>query len=257
MKVILRLQNSTIVNEVPIEANTGLTIGRSSNSDFKVSDALMSATHCRITLVPPKLEIIDLDSKNGTYINGIRIEQADIFLGDEIKIGSTKISILQDKMDENSINALTFPGKPIDRGIQNLQLDFTGARTINQNNYKTENRNDKRPTDGSIDKEVETRIKANSKIKLSKQEIKLKYKKNSSLAATLDGVLMIFALALPLIIVNFLFLMKLSFLQDRRLETILFAEILSVSLIYLINFKLLKFSLGEKLTGIQSKYLNQ
>lgn len=257
MKVILRLQNSTIVSEIPMDANTSVVIGRSSRTDFKVTDELMSGTHCKITLIPPRLEVVDLDSKNGTYINGIRIEQAEIFLGDEIKIGSTKISLLQEKMDQNSINALTFPGRAIDRGVHNLQLDFTGARTINQNLYRTVSTNDKRPTDGSINKEVETRIKAHSKIKLSKQEIKLKYKKNSSIAATFDGILMILSLALPLIVVNFLFLMKLPVLEGRRLEVILIAEFVCVSLIYFINFKLMKFSLGEKLTGIQKKYLSQ
>lgn len=257
MKVILRLQNSTVVNEVAIEANNSVIFGRSSRATFKITDEMMSATHCQIMLNPPRLEIIDLGSKNGTYLNGIRIEQAEVFLGDEIKIGGTKLTIMQDKMDPKTISALTFPGRAVDRNAHNLQLDFTGARTINQSMLKSVSKNDKRPTSGSIDKEVETRIAAHSKIKLSKQEIKLKYKKKSSLASTLDAVLIIFSLAAPLFVINLLALMRLPILEGKKLEAILITEVASVLFVYLMNFKVMKFSFGEKLTGIQSKYLNQ
>ena len=63
MKVILRIENSTVVNEIPLDANTGVVIGRSSRSDFKVIDEIMSGTHCKITLIPPRLELQDLESK--------------------------------------------------------------------------------------------------------------------------------------------------------------------------------------------------
>lgn len=257
MKVTLRLQNSTVVNEVTLEANTSVIFGRSSSSTFKVSDVMMSGTHCQIMLTPPRLEIIDLASKNGTYLNGIRIEQAELFLGDEIKIGGTKISILQDKMDPATVSALTFPGRAVDRNAHNLQLDFTGARSINQNMLKTVSKNDKRPTSGSINKEVETRIAAHSKIKLSKQEIRLKFKKMASLASTLDAVLMILSLAAPLLVINFLIMMRLPALDGHKIEAIGISVAASSLFVYLVNFKLMKFSLGEKLTGIQNKYLNQ
>jgi pSer/pThr/pTyr-binding forkhead associated (FHA) protein len=257
VKVTLRLQNSTVVNEVTIEANTSVVFGRSSKATFKVSDEMMSATHCQILLTPPRLEIIDLSSKNGTYLNGIRIEQAEIFLGDEIKIGGTKISINQDKLDPITVSALTFPGRAVDRNAHNLQLDFTGARALNQNMLKSVSKNDKRPTSGSINKEVETRIAAHSKIKLSKQEIRLKFKKKSSLASTLDAVLMIFSLAAPLFVINLLIFMRLPFLDGHKLEAIGISVAASSLFVYLVNFKMMKFTLGEKLTGIQGTYLNQ
>lgn len=257
MKVTLRIQNSTVVNEVTIEANTSVIFGRSSRATFKVIDELMSSTHCQIMLAPPHLEIVDLGSKNGTYLNGIRIEQAELFLGDEIKIGGTKLTIVQDKMDPKTIAALTFPGRAVDRNSHNLHLDFSGARNNNQALLKSVSKNDKRPTPGSIDKEVETRIAAHSKIKLSKHEIRIKFKKKSSLASMLDAVLMVFSLAAPLFVINLLILLRAPIMDGNRLQIIAIAEVVSVLVIYLMNFKLMKFTLGEKLTGIQSKYLNQ
>lgn len=255
MKVLLRLQTNTIINEVPLESNSSVTIGRSSKSDYKIPDELMSSIHCKITLRPPKLEIIDLDSKNGTYLNGLRIEQAEIFMGDEIKVGSTKITILTEKMDQNSINALTFPGVAKDRAAHGLQLDYTGARMVNQGQI-TLQVSDKRPT-SSANKELEVRKQAQSKIKLSKQEIKLRNKKATSLSSTLDTIFIFFSVAVPLVMTNALIFINPLLIKDNRLLLMGFAVTVGFSLFYVINFKLLKFSLGEKFAGIQKLYENQ
>lgn len=255
MKVLLRLQTNTIVNEIPLDSNTSVVLGRSSRSDHKIPDELMSGTHCKITLRPPQLEVTDLESKNGTYLNGLRVEQADIFLGDEIKIGSTKITIVAEKMDQNSINALTFPGVAKDRAAHGLQLDFTGARMINQGHGGLQI-SEKRPT-ASANKELEVRKKAHSKIKLSKEEIKLRNKKATSLSSTLDTIFIFFSVALPLVITNSLIFINPALIEGNRLLSMVISVVVGFGLFYVINFKLLKFTLGEKFAGIQRLYENQ
>lgn len=255
MKVILRLQTNTIVSEIPLDSNTSIVFGRSSKSDHKIPDEHISSSHCKISLRPPKLELIDLESKNGTYLNGLRVEQADIFLGDEIKIGETKITILTEKMYQNSINALTFPGVAKDRVSHGLQLDFTGARMINQGHGGLQI-TEKKPT-ASANKELEVRKKAQSKIKLSKQEVKLRNKKASSLASTFDMIFTVLAVAFPLVISNSVFLMNPSLFQDQRLLVMLISVIVFMTLFFIVNQKILKFTFGEKLAGIQKLYENQ
>lgn len=255
MKVILRLQTNTIVNEILMDPNTSVVIGRSSKSDHKIPDDLMSSLHCKFSLKPPQLEVVDLESKNGTYLNGLRVEQADIFLGDEIKIGGTKVTILTEKMDQNSINALTFPGVARDRVAHGLQLDFTGARMINQSHSGIQI-TEKKPT-ASANKELEVRKKAHSKIKLSKEEVKLRNKKASSLASTFDMILTVFAVAFPLVVSNSVFLMNPQLFQDQRLLVMLISVIVFTGLFFIVNQKLLKFTLGEKLAGIQKLYEKQ
>jgi pSer/pThr/pTyr-binding forkhead associated (FHA) protein len=163
MRVILRLQTNTIESEVALDGNYEISFGRSNKSDQKIPDEFMSNVHCKLVLTPPNLELIDLESKNGTYLNGIRVEHADVFIGDEIKAGTTKISLVPEKMDPNSVSALTFPGSSKDKVNRSLQLDFTGARTSNQS-YGSHYPLEKKPTFSS-NKELEARKKAQSKIK--------------------------------------------------------------------------------------------
>ncbi len=254
MKVILKLETGNDISEIPLEMYKSVVIGRANSSSHKVKDQLMSGEHCKITLTPGKLEIADLESKNGTYLNGLRVDHSQMFLGDEVKVGGSKITIISEKMDPGSVDALTFPGAARDRQSHGLQLDFTGARMINQgqaNSLVPE----KKPTT-SANKELEVRKKANSRIKLSKQEIKLRNKKQASLASTLDVLFILFAFAVPLISSNLIILLNPTLLQQHRLSVMFGAISISVGIFLVLNFKLLKFTIGEKIAGIQ-KLFNQ
>jgi len=63
-------------------------IGREEDCDLRVPVAEVSREHCR---VEPSdnggLAVEDLGSSNGTYINGIRIDEAEMAAGDVMKIG--------------------------------------------------------------------------------------------------------------------------------------------------------------------------
>jgi hypothetical protein len=252
---MLRLQTKEVVNEVPIEIYKSIVVGRSIHANHKVSDELMSGTHCRITLTHSKLEVMDLESKNGTYLNGLRVDRSDVFLGDEIRVGSTKITILHGKMDPESIAAITFLGAAKDRQSHGLKLDFTGARMINQE-LGTSSDVEKRPTMSS-NKELEVRKVVKSKIKLSKQEIILRNKKRASLASTIDIILVFGVIALPLVVSNIIILLSPSFVKENRLVFMLTSVVFCVGLYFVLNFKILKFTIGEKLSGIENLFNDQ
>lgn len=263
MKIFLKIENPKFKVEIPMESFTSIVVGRSSHSSCQVVDELMSGTHCKLKLDADKLEIFDLDSKNGTYLNGIRIDHAEFFLGDELRVGATHISLEAEKLDSQTIINLTFPGGQKARASHNLQLDFTGARTMNQRmeQLKEQQKNSPPPINiiqtSTVDKEVEIRRIAQSKIKLSKQQIKIKFSKNSSLCSIIDILVMIGALALPLFAFNLVFLSKIEMIQNNRLVVLLVTEIIFFLFVYIMNFKIMKFTLGEKFSGIEAKYLNQ
>lgn len=253
MKVVLMFLTNKVATEVTLEANQTMTIGRSSRSDQKIPDELMSSTHCQLSLKPPVLEILDLDSKNGTYLNGIRIEQSEVFTGDEIRIGGTKVTLLTEKMDRNSVDALTFPGMSKERIGHELRVDFTGARIANQA-YSQSPKGVQASHVPTVNKEIEVRKKIQSKIKLSKQEIKLRNKVRASMASTLDVVFLIMMIAMPLIVTNIIILFNAQALRSYRLPMMLASEVIFVGLYYVVNFKLLRFTLGEKFSGLEKIY---
>ena len=68
------------------------TIGRSTGADFIVDAALVSRVHCRLSALPTgELEVHDLDSTNGTYVNGARVETARLSSGDRLKVGRVEL----------------------------------------------------------------------------------------------------------------------------------------------------------------------
>jgi ABC transport system ATP-binding/permease protein len=75
------------------------TIGRATGADFIVDAALVSRVHCRLTALPDgQLELRDLESTNGTYVNGVRIGQPLILVsGDRVKVGRVELVALRDE----------------------------------------------------------------------------------------------------------------------------------------------------------------
>jgi pSer/pThr/pTyr-binding forkhead associated (FHA) protein len=69
------------------------TIGRATGADFIVEAGMVSRVHCRLTAAAAEIEVIDLDSTNGTYVNGIRVEHALLKDGDELGIGRVTLTI--------------------------------------------------------------------------------------------------------------------------------------------------------------------
>lgn len=63
------------------------TIGRRHNCDLRIPLMSVSKKHCQLNHDDGVLKIRDLDSRNGTYLNGKRINEAAIQAGDSIKIG--------------------------------------------------------------------------------------------------------------------------------------------------------------------------
>jgi ABC transport system ATP-binding/permease protein len=69
------------------------TIGRAPGADFVVDASLVSRLHCRLTAGATELEVVDLDSTNGTYVNGQRIGRAALQTGDRLGVGEVELLI--------------------------------------------------------------------------------------------------------------------------------------------------------------------
>ena len=69
------------------------TIGRAPRADFIVEAALVSRLHCRLTAGATELEVVDLESTNGTYVNGERTERATLRTGDRLGVGRVDLFV--------------------------------------------------------------------------------------------------------------------------------------------------------------------
>ncbi len=63
------------------------TIGRAPGAQFIVEAALVSRLHCQLTATDASLQVKDLGSTNGTFVNGKRVKAAELKKGDRLSVG--------------------------------------------------------------------------------------------------------------------------------------------------------------------------
>jgi transcriptional regulator with GAF, ATPase, and Fis domain len=75
---------------VRLEIEKQATLGRSSDADLQLVDGKVSRLHCKFTIQHGKLEVEDLGSHNGTFVNGERLTAARaLAAGDEVAVGDS------------------------------------------------------------------------------------------------------------------------------------------------------------------------
>ncbi|PYQ74089.1 MAG: hypothetical protein DMG04_11630 [Acidobacteria bacterium] len=85
------LQSSETTFRLP--AGAVKTVGRAPRADFILDVALVSRLHCRITAGDDTLEVVDLSSTNGTYVNDKRIRKATVAAGDRLRVGRVEMKV--------------------------------------------------------------------------------------------------------------------------------------------------------------------
>jgi DNA-binding NtrC family response regulator len=74
-----------------IEIGDFLTLGREASNHIALEDGFASNKHARIERKPIGFVLRDLRSRNGTFLNGARIFEAQLSDGDRIRVGQTDL----------------------------------------------------------------------------------------------------------------------------------------------------------------------
>ena len=70
-------------------------MGRSPDCTFQLGDDFASARHARLFRRGSDWFVEDLDSRNGTYVGGYRIDQPErVSTGTDIKVGRTTVRLV-------------------------------------------------------------------------------------------------------------------------------------------------------------------
>lgn len=260
MKAVLQISNANLQkrNEITLSLAQNVVFGRSDVSDYVIEDGKMSGKHCRLLLKEDRLELFDYGSKNGTYLNGIRVDQSEVFIGDEVRIGDTFITLLASKLDSTVIDILTFPGPFKERMQYELKADFTGAREKNQA-WAKNNPGEKSSIYSA--NEVDLRKRAKTRIKLSKDEIKSKSPLLSSLSFIIDLAILLSMILLPVyfinrIVTNGLFGIPGASFASGKIIYITVMEFIVIGA-YLASQRYMKYTIGEKISGIEDLHQQQ
>lgn len=74
-----------------------ITLGRSPDCNVHLPLANVSRVHAQVAFRNDEYYLEDLDSTNGTYVNGIRIKKCLLRNNDQIDIGEARIHFIEEK----------------------------------------------------------------------------------------------------------------------------------------------------------------
>ena len=72
----------------------GVTLGRDLNNEICLTDLETSRKHCQISLNGNSIQIRDLESSNGTFVNGQQVTKSGLKIGDHVSVGQTVFVVL-------------------------------------------------------------------------------------------------------------------------------------------------------------------
>lgn len=100
-----------------------VTIGRDPTNDFRLVDRKLSRIHCQFQMIGGRCQIADLNSTNGTLVNGKRIDVEEwLNPGDVIEVGTSKLRLIEVLASSNTdLRTPDQPMKPISDGVERCE----------------------------------------------------------------------------------------------------------------------------------------
>ncbi len=98
-----------------------ITIGRALDNNIRLEDGTVSSHHAILTLEDTDYKVRDLNSTNGTRVNGIRIVETTLRHGDILRLGSVEMRY------ESEAKKQSQPLPPVQRGVDLNQLGAGSA----------------------------------------------------------------------------------------------------------------------------------
>jgi pSer/pThr/pTyr-binding forkhead associated (FHA) protein len=116
--------------EFPLEQNSEILIGRSSELDMVLVEDMVSRKHARISAHSGTLEIEDFGSTNGTFVNGEKITKARLREGDRVLIGTNIIKLVhRDQVESANSPGMSAAGRqdPMPQASRTTGATLTGS----------------------------------------------------------------------------------------------------------------------------------
>jgi transcriptional regulator with GAF, ATPase, and Fis domain len=88
----LLLEEEDGLRQIPLEG-TALLVGRAAGCDLRLEDPSLSARHCRIEPVDGGWKVVDLESRNGTFVNDVLVQQRMLADGDRLRLGRVLLRV--------------------------------------------------------------------------------------------------------------------------------------------------------------------
>jgi transcriptional regulator with GAF, ATPase, and Fis domain len=104
-----------------------ISIGRDESNQLCLVDTVVSRKHCTIQQVGKQYEVVDLASRNGTFVNGIPVGRKVVEHGDTIRVGKSELVFLMHE-GETAINSqIRLPDLASASTLRTIQVEHPAA----------------------------------------------------------------------------------------------------------------------------------
>jgi hypothetical protein len=157
MAIYLRITEENKNQHIRIGARP-IFIGRSSKCHITLKDNMVSGKHLAIKINGDGHVVIkDLDTTNGTYLNGNKIDESLLYLDDFIQVGRIKMSLVPKEMTSQELK------------IHQRDFERTNVTFVNLGNQVTSN--DDFESDSGLNKQRTLLAKIREKNKQNKNNV--------------------------------------------------------------------------------------
>jgi Nif-specific regulatory protein len=110
MKPRLQVAAGPLTDSTYFLTDAEIRIGRDPSNSLAISDLSLSRRHCVLSREQDSYKICDLDSRNGTFVNGGAVSEASLCHGDRISVGESVFVFLDkdEDPDEAIVAAVEF-----------------------------------------------------------------------------------------------------------------------------------------------------
>lgn len=83
------MEDGKVIQKIPVDKN--INIGRSPSNEIVLNEAKVSRQHAQVQISSDQYVLIDLNSSNGTFVEGKKISEHILNANDEIRIGKATL----------------------------------------------------------------------------------------------------------------------------------------------------------------------
>ncbi len=118
------------------------TVGRVEDNTFQIAEASVSSHHCEVVLRGKEVIVKDLNSTNGTYINGQKISESAIQPGQILRLGQVEMRLETDsppapttkKLSQTMVMQRGVSLSELEQGARGMNFDTKGAGFTKKDN---------------------------------------------------------------------------------------------------------------------------
>ena len=96
-KLSIALEDAKVTHELTEEK---ITLGRAPDNLIQIDDPSVSSRHAQLLLVGDRYQLIDLNSTNGTRVNGETVAEVFLQVGDRVRFGKVEARYESEKTGE-------------------------------------------------------------------------------------------------------------------------------------------------------------